>query len=272
MVLQEERHREISSFFAPMNHNPAAMVTKYTQSSPQLRSQGSKPSYNRKERPIWTHYGLLGHTVEKCYKLHGYPPGYKFTRGKNISSANQVSDSDVPQLPLTSEQCQQLLTMLRSKCPADLSPANSVIPDNQDHLLSEMAGNITNQFSCFNSTNLGDKHSVFSSTSLFQTAVKNAVRYPWIIDTGATDHMVCSISFLSTVTSIISKQVRLPNGNHVEVTHIGTVRVSATLILTNVLCVSSFSFNLIYVSKLIQNFHCCLIFFAEFCFIQQLSG
>ncbi|GLT70744.1 hypothetical protein SLA2020_428040 [Shorea laevis] len=56
MVLQEECHREISSsFFAPMNHNPAAMVTKYNQPSSQMRSQGSKPQYNRKERPTCTH-------------------------------------------------------------------------------------------------------------------------------------------------------------------------------------------------------------------------
>lgn len=28
-------------------------------------------------RPLCTHCGLQGHTIEKCYKKHGYPPGYK---------------------------------------------------------------------------------------------------------------------------------------------------------------------------------------------------
>ena len=29
-------------------------------------------------RPQCTHCGALGHVVDKCYKLHGYPPSYKF--------------------------------------------------------------------------------------------------------------------------------------------------------------------------------------------------
>jgi hypothetical protein len=34
----------------------------------------------------------------------------------------------------------------------------------------------------------------------------------WVIDTGATDHMVHSISCLTTVTSTINASVELPNG------------------------------------------------------------
>ena len=42
-----------------------------------------------KERPLCTHCGKLGHTVDKCYKLHGFPPGYKF-KNKNVMT-HQVS-------------------------------------------------------------------------------------------------------------------------------------------------------------------------------------
>ena len=31
----------------------------------------------RGNRPLCTHCGQLGHTVVKCFKLHGYPPGFK---------------------------------------------------------------------------------------------------------------------------------------------------------------------------------------------------
>ena len=44
----------------------------------------------KKERPFCTHYNMLGHTIEKCYKLHGYPLGYK-PKGKSTVNANQVS-------------------------------------------------------------------------------------------------------------------------------------------------------------------------------------
>ena len=50
---------------------------------------GSRQHFQKKERPQCTHYGLLGHTVDKCYKLHGFPPSYK-TRGKTLA-ANQTS-------------------------------------------------------------------------------------------------------------------------------------------------------------------------------------
>ena len=55
--------------------------------------------------------------MEKCYKLHGYPPGYK-TKPR----ANQVSSFDAAQdfvaittqeaFPFTMEQCQKLLAMI----------------------------------------------------------------------------------------------------------------------------------------------------------------
>jgi hypothetical protein len=76
-----------------------------------------------------------------------------------------------------------------------------------------------------------------------------------------------------SVHSLFSPQsLQLFQNTLAEDTHIGTVQISATLTLTNVLCVPSFSFNLISVSKLISVLRCCLIFIAEYCFIQQLLG
>ena len=51
------------------------------------KSLGNNPK--GKERPLCTHCGKLGHTVDKCYKLHGFPPGYKF-KNRNMM-AYQVS-------------------------------------------------------------------------------------------------------------------------------------------------------------------------------------
>jgi hypothetical protein len=195
--------------------------------------------------------------------LHGYPLGYNFTKGNNAAYtplANMVYDSHMPQLLITSEQCQQMLTLLRSKCPNDIfvhpfahafAVTSVALTENQDHLLSEMAGNAHHSL-CLQSSTLGYKHYVFSSNHLFRMTLKNSVDHPWIIDTGATDHMVYLISFLTTIISVVAKHVRLPNGDLAAVTHMGSVKLSTTLTLTNVLCVPSFSFNLISVSKLIN--------------------
>ena len=51
---------------------------------------GGKGGNPKKERPICTYCGVVGHIADKCYKLHAYPPGY---RPKGKSSANQVSSA-----------------------------------------------------------------------------------------------------------------------------------------------------------------------------------
>ena len=90
-----------------------------------------KGSKNKgKERPVCSHCGITGHTMEKCYKLHGYPPRYR-AKGKN-PKANQVVglefgsafggvESDLmpvqqpysPQgFPFTPDQYQRLLALI----------------------------------------------------------------------------------------------------------------------------------------------------------------
>ena len=76
LVVQEERQRAVNLGLSPSmepltlvaSNLPLANATK-TNFLPQPKSL---------ERPLCSHYGLQGwYTIEKCYKLHGYPPGYK---------------------------------------------------------------------------------------------------------------------------------------------------------------------------------------------------
>ena len=32
---------------------------------------------SKNKRPVYSHCNVVGHMVDKCYKLHGYPPRYK---------------------------------------------------------------------------------------------------------------------------------------------------------------------------------------------------
>ena len=61
------------------------------------------------------------------------------------------------------------------------------------------------------------------------------------------------------------------HGDLVSVTHIGTVKFSPSLILTNVLCVPSFHLNLISISKLVHSLSFCLIFMTNYCLIQAFT-
>ena len=86
LVSQEERQRELNS--TPMLHgvksgSTALVITNY-------KPYGGNKNFGKKERPVCSHCGITGHTVENCYKIHGYPPGYK-PRGR--AAANQVTAS-----------------------------------------------------------------------------------------------------------------------------------------------------------------------------------
>jgi hypothetical protein len=84
--------------------------------------------------------------------------------------------------------------------------------------------------------------------------------------------MVNCVSLFTTITSTLSASVKLPNGDLVSVTHIGMVRISEHLILTNVIYVPSFAFNLISTTKLIKQFNYCLIFITFYCLIWNLTN
>lgn len=77
--------------------------------------------------------------------------------------------------------------------------------------------------------------------------------------------------FLTSTPSAVDFTINLPNGSSIPISHIGTIQFSDTFVLTNVLCVPSFSFNLIFFSKLTSSLHCCFFFLSQHCFIQDLT-
>lgn len=79
----------------------------------------------------------------------------------------------------------------------------------------------------------------------------------WIIDSGATDHMCLNkflFNFLNSTSQIIS--ISLPNDQFIDISSMGTVHRSNGIILTDILYVPSFKYNLISISKLTQQLQC----------------
>ena len=233
----------------------------------------------KNERPLCTHCNMLGHTVDKCYKLYGYPPGYKH-KGKPNSNANQVSypqgqGVEVPsnasaQCPISKAQCEQLLALSNTgtdqganhhvatvstsgaisnmlpRAPGVLAatgvPSSSISPSDSANcsFVDTMSG--TNSLFPFTPSL---RHSIFSA-KVVDREVFHAT--DWVIDTRATNHMVHSITCFTTITATLNTFVNLPNGEVALVTHVGIVKISEHLTFHNVLCVPSFSFNLISIS------------------------
>jgi len=122
MITQEEKQQEICVKTQAFNLDSVALMTTPV-------NQFVKQPY-RKDKQICTHYGVPGHTADKCYRLHGFPPRFKFTKNlkkpSSSHSANNVQDIDpqpqqhdplqtVPQLTITPAQCQQLLSLLQQQ-------------------------------------------------------------------------------------------------------------------------------------------------------------
>ncbi|XP_057962256.1 uncharacterized protein LOC131153819 [Malania oleifera] len=147
--------------------------------------------------------------------LHGYPPGWNRQKGRrNEVSAHAAimtpevynQNSNEPQkFCFTPEEFNKLMAL------ANLAQLNSAQLNSSNQITTQPTVNLvtTSQFSGkFFSCN-----SVTSNTNF---------NLSWILDTGATDHMICSPLLYHSIPKPINASINLPNGTTVPATHIGT--------------------------------------------------
>ncbi|KAI5387065.1 uncharacterized protein LOC127103018 [Lathyrus oleraceus] len=91
----------------------------------------------------------------------------------------------------------------------------------------------------------------------------------WISDTGATNHISFDKTAFLTCTNIIHVHVNLPGGPHITASMSGSVIVSPSLTLHNVLYMPIFHVNLISISKLVSSNNCSVHFTVDTCQIMQ---
>ncbi|KAL2941907.1 Copia protein [Bienertia sinuspersici] len=76
----------------------------------------------------------------------------------------------------------------------------------------------------------------------------------WIIDSGASDHMCCNIALFSTINTLKKPlKIGLPNGNIKYINQIGSVQLTSSITLYNVLFVPDFKDNLLSVGRLLDH-------------------
>ena len=93
-------------------------------------------------------------------------------------------------------------------------------------------------------------------------AGKTVFANPWVIDSGATDHVVCNKSYLSSIKcSEDNVPISIPNGDKVPVKGIGKTFLLNDVEITNVLYIPNFKCNLLSVSKMTRHLNCFITFF-----------
>ncbi|XP_060974069.1 uncharacterized protein LOC133039240 [Cannabis sativa] len=109
MIVQEERQRTLGSSSSDLSSMAASARP----------SSSTNPNRTKKSRPSCTNCGKPGHYVDKCYFLHGFPPGYgdkkKSEKGKTVANSFTAppppTETSHTTIDLTT-QCQQLISLL----------------------------------------------------------------------------------------------------------------------------------------------------------------
>ncbi|KAH0692228.1 hypothetical protein KY285_019325 [Solanum tuberosum] len=166
ILSQEEKQREVK----PNNHTvlDSTSLNAYSQSSNSAALKDFKTNYSSTRgggnsstarSSLFCEYcKRSGHTKDKCYKLHGYPPNSRFPKGKGSGSAGNVCASEMnghghqneedpalkKQMPLnlSKVQYEQLLNLLGT---LQIGNGNSNF-DNSDNMMSG-AVNLAGPFS-----------------------------------------------------------------------------------------------------------------------------
>lgn len=94
----------------------------------------------------------------------------------------------------------------------------------------------------------------------------------WVIDSGATSHICHDRTLFSSMQPVDNISVVFPTQYRFMVEYIGTVNLSPDIILTEVLNVPDFSYNLLSVSTLIKHSSHSVNFCGASCLIQDKSG
>ena len=272
LLAQEEKHKEIIDQSASSTDHMAFNVqrsfslrsysaNRTSKGNNQQKFNGSSGSnqrynsgnfdnqqrYNNK-RPsssyYCTHCKIHGHSNSRCFELHGYPPGFKGFKNKNVAALAQQS------------------TDLQD--PSD-NVKNATIPmEEYKYLLQCMHKQETPHTQSTSSDTL---HSVHLAGKI---CLLSCMKSSLILDSGATNHFCSDLNFFDEWQSVDGNEnfITIPNGTKIPVKHVGTVNLSDKLKLLNVLYAPDFEFNLISVHKLSTNLDCTITFSGDKCFLQ----
>ena len=92
----------------------------------------------------------------------------------------------------------------------------------------------------------------------------------WILDSGATDHIVSSLKKLTCNKNGSMISVLLPNGEKARISSTGSIPLNSHYILHDVLCIPNFKVDLMSISRLTWGLNCSVTFYPYWCILQDL--
>ncbi|RVW93875.1 Retrovirus-related Pol polyprotein from transposon TNT 1-94 [Vitis vinifera] len=188
----------------------------------------------KRDRPWCDYCKKPGHYKETCWKLHGKPADWK------------------PKPRLTEMAEHTWLPTLRAHLFPEPSPFNKEQMEMLQKLLSQVGSG--------------------STTGVAFTANRGGMR-PWIVDTGASDHMTGDAAILQNYKpSNGHSSVHIADGSKSKIAGTGSIKLTKDLYLDSVLHVPNLDCNLLSISKLAHDLQCVTKFYPNLCVFQDLKS
>ncbi|CAA7017765.1 unnamed protein product [Microthlaspi erraticum] len=207
-----------------------------------LTSSYGKPNPNC---PICSQCGYNGHTVETCYKIHGYPIGFKH-KGK------QQPEKSTHAAPKSQSSTKPVVAQLQNSQPQN-SVASSSFTGGTITALPGMA--FSTSMLCF--------------VGILKATGNALSSQSWIIDSGATHHVCHDKELFIELSDSVNRSMTLPTGIGVNIAGIGTIKLNTSLVLHNVLYIPYFSLNLLSISQLTKDLGYRVVFDKDSCIIHD---
>ena len=234
---------------------------------------------NKSKHKRCEHCNREGHTIDNCQTLKFYCK-YCDKRGHTEDRCrlkNGIGISNNPRAQGNPQHQAPRNTRGSNSYHATTAPDSN--KSSQDHSLNNSPGFSDNQLqqlarrlSMMHQTP-GNDNAYTNTAGLcnFSDASINSVfAKPWILDSGATDHITSESTLFTHKEPSTISAVNLPTGSSAPITSTGTIPFNQDITLNNVLCVPSFQLNLVSVSKLTAALNCCVLLFPTFCVLQDL--
>ncbi|XP_055814673.1 uncharacterized protein LOC129884391 [Solanum dulcamara] len=201
------------------------------------------------------------HVQDDCYRLHGFPADFEFTNSRNYQ----------PQIKAN--------TSLTQQADEDIGKTNFGINDGnfEEQFSKQQLAEMMQMYKQSKSTQAGktgiNANAVAGTILKYSNSVPtNLKQDTWIIDSEASEH-ICfdpnSFLFLNPLPMPLN--INLPNSFKVRVTHTGSISIFSGQVITDVLLVPDFKYNLLSIHKFCVQFQYDVLFTATGCFLQDLS-
>ncbi|KAI3736523.1 hypothetical protein L2E82_26344 [Cichorium intybus] len=237
LVAEDEQQRAIAATRRPV-HDASAFqsFTKRETPNDAQRNKGYSKEAKRSNQEMeqCTFCGKGGHNKEGCFKRIGYPEWWpgKGKKEKDNPKAALVNTDSSPVPGLTNEQYQMFVKH-------------------------------------FSGTNIGETKSNDPNVNMAGKSNKNK---PWVVDSGATEHMTNDRSLLkNTLNCDHELPVTIPNGDSIPVKGKGDSALPNGIEIRGVLYIPKFKCNLLSVGRLTDDLNCAVTFFPGFCVAQELE-